>query len=200
MNSRLPCRSITVSWITLAADEACRGHLNAVFLFWPLALCPFLASVAPRIGCSAARLARLSELIMPDPSPMFSEGVMADPDEADADHAGETGAREPFQPAACSIVAGFAEIDRRQLALRPWHLAEKDGWESGSGDRHQGLAKLTTRKATAAVKQSAFPPSIGSRPYAILRASTLRRADNTEAVAVPLARRDCRRWGLVFPR
>jgi len=35
---------------------------------------------------------------------------------------------------------------------------------------------------------------------AILRASTLRQADNTEAVAVPLARRDCRRWGMVFPR
>src|SRR4029079_2647557 len=150
----------------LAADEARRGHLNAVFLLAIGAL-PVLGKrrAAHRLQCREARA--LERTHHARPVAHVQGGVEGDPDEANADHAGKTGPREPFQPAACSIVAGFAEIDRRQLALRPWHLAEKDGWESGSGDRHQSLAKLTTRKATAAFKQSAFPPSIGSRPHAI---------------------------------
>ena len=72
MNSRLPCRSITVSWMTWrVAKPAAVIWMRSSF--WPLALWPSLASVAVRIGCSAARLARLIELTMPEPSPMLSE-------------------------------------------------------------------------------------------------------------------------------
>ena len=70
MNSRLPCRSITVSWMTWRVAKPA----EVIWMrssFWPFALCPSLESVAVRIGWSAARLARLIELIMPDPSAMF---------------------------------------------------------------------------------------------------------------------------------
>src|SRR4029453_3144880 len=93
-------------------------------------------------------------------------GVDGDPDEANADDAGKTRACEPLDPEARSIGARFAEIDRRQLWLGRRHFAEKEGWESGSRDRHERLAELSTRKTTAASKQSAFPPSIGGRRYA----------------------------------
>ena len=119
----------------LAADEARRGHLNAVFLLAIGAL-PVLGErgAAHRLQRREAR--PLERAHHARAVAHVQRRVDRDPDEADADHAGETGAREPFQPAACPIGARFAEIDRRQLALRPWHLAEKDGWESGSGDRH----------------------------------------------------------------
>ena len=150
----------------LAGGEARGGHLDAV-LFLAGGALPVLGE-----GGGAHRLERgetctLDRAHHAGAVAHVERGVDGGPDEAHADHAGNTGAGKPFQPAACSIGARFAEIDRRQLALGPWHLAEKDGWESGRGGRHEGLAELTTRKATAAPKQSAFPPSIGRRPHAV---------------------------------
>src|SRR4029078_8310934 len=115
--------------------------------------------------------------------------VDRDPDKAHADHACNTRAREPFQPAACPIGTGFAEIDRWQLALWPWKFAKKDGWESATRDRHEALAKLTTRKAAAAVKQS-VPPVYRLPPARAFSAlfPTSRSSDNTQAGAVPLTR------------
>ena len=169
MNSRLalPLDHRVVD--DLAGGEARGGHVNAVFFLAGGAL-PVLGE-----GGGAHRLERgeacpLDRAHHAGAVFHVERGVDRDPDETHADHAGKTGARKPFQPAACPIGAGFAKIDRRQLALGPWHLAEKDGWESGRAGRHEGLAKLTTRKATAASKQSAFPPSIGRRPHACSRA------------------------------
>ena len=58
----------------------------------------------------------------------------------------------------------FAEIDRRELALGLGQFAKENGGESAAGDRHEGLAMLSSREAVAALKQSVFPPSTGRRP------------------------------------
>ena len=54
-------------------------------------------------------------------------------------------------------------------------------------DRHEGLTKLSSREAIAALKQSAFPPSTGCRPHAYIGVLPHDvRADNTEAVSLSL--------------
>ena len=72
MYSREPWCSTTVSWITwrVVKPEAVSWMRSP---FSTVALWPSRASVALRIGCSAARLARLIELTMPLPSDMFIE-------------------------------------------------------------------------------------------------------------------------------
>ena len=150
----------------VAGGEPGARRLDAIFLL-AIGTLPVIGK-----GRSAHRLER-GEACAPDrahharPVGHVHRGVDRDPDEAHADHAGKARARKPFQPAACPI-GTFAEIDRRQLALGPRQFAKEDGWESAARDGHEGLTKLTTRKA--AVKQSAFPPSIGFRPHAPLSA------------------------------
>ena len=198
MNSRLPCRSITVSWMTWrVAKPAAVIWMRSSF--WPLALCPSLASVARAHRLQRGEARPLDRAHHARAVAHVERGVDRDPDEANADHAGKTGAGQPFQPAACSIGARFAEIDRRQLALGPWHLAKKDGWESGSCGRHQGLAELTTRKATAAPKQSAFPPSIGRRPHACSRARTSRPGGQHRSGCCPSSEAGSSPTGGCFP-
>jgi hypothetical protein len=100
-------------------------------------------------------------------------GIDGETDEANADHAGETGARHPFQAAVGAIVARFAEIDLRQLALELGGFAEENGGESTRHGRHECLTKFSARKTPAAVKQCAFPPSTGRRPRALFLARFL---------------------------
>ena len=151
----------------LAGGEARSGHLDAVFFLAVGALAVFDEGRGThRLQRGEARA--LDRAHHAGAVAHVERGVDRDPDQANADHAGETGAGQPFQPATGAIGTGFAEIDRRQRALGLGHLGEKNRWESGSCGRHEGLAELSTRKATAAVKQSAFPPSFGLPPARLI--------------------------------
>ena len=101
-------------------------------------------------------------------------GVDGDADETDSDHAGEAGAGEPFQPAARAI-AGFAEIDERQLALRSLAIPPRKMDGSPRARAHEGLTQLSSRETIAALKQSAFPPLPVAALHAIGVPSRVRR-------------------------
>ena len=66
-------------------------------------------------------------------------GIDGDTDEANAHHAGETGARHPFQTAAGTIMAVFAQINRRQFAFDFGCFAKKYRGESTRPGRHKCL-------------------------------------------------------------
>ena len=72
-------------------------------------------------------------------------GVDGDADETDADDAGKTGGSKPLDAAALPILPGFAEIDRREFALRLRCLGKIDGGKAASPRRDEGLTRLTAR-------------------------------------------------------